>query len=108
DIVLTYQELNKRRKEIWGSSIDRMRALIPKAMERLEKEIDMENGWKIALEIIKISGIENQHIQSIGHDDVDKIITEEAEKKTTEELFSTVSDFSKGEILNEYQKKLEL
>ncbi|MCM3670278.1 hypothetical protein M3181_14945 [Mesobacillus maritimus] len=100
-------ELNKRRKEVWGSSIDRMRSLIPKAIERLEKEIDMENGWKVALEIIKISGIENQHIQGIGHDEVEKIIEEEAEKRSTEKLFSTVSDYSKEEILNEYKGKLE-
>src|SRR4051812_14230188 len=46
-------ELNKRRKEIWGASIDRIRALVPKAMERLEKEVDGENGWKVALEVIK-------------------------------------------------------
>jgi hypothetical protein len=42
-------ELNKRRKGIWSASLDKMRALVPKAMERLEKEIDNENGWKIAL-----------------------------------------------------------
>lgn len=100
-------ELNKRRKELWGSSVDRMRALIPKAMERLEREIDLENGWKIALEIIKISGIENHHVQKIGHDEVDKIIEEEAEKRTTEELFSAVSDYSKEKLLNEYKEKLE-
>jgi hypothetical protein len=101
-------ELNKRRKGIWSASLDKMRALVPKAMERLEKEIDNENGWKIALEVIKIAGIENRHINGIGHDDADKILSEEAQKRLSDEL-STIgaSEYSKQEILKEYQKKIE-
>jgi len=37
---------------------------------------------------------------------VEKIIVEEAEKWSIEELFSTISDFSKKEIYNEYKGKL--
>lgn len=100
-------ELNKRRKEVFGSSIDRMRALLPKAMERLEQEIDAEHGWKIALEVIKIAGIGNKHVQSIGHDEVEKLIREEAEKRSTDELFSLVSDSSIDELLSDNKKKIE-
>lgn len=99
-------ELNKRRKEIWGASIDKMRALVPKAMERLEQEFDSKYGWKIALEIIKLAGLEGNHIKNIGHDDADKILTELAEKRMTEELFTTTSEYSKGQLLKEYQKQL--
>nr|WP_295972659.1 hypothetical protein [uncultured Bacillus sp.] len=35
---------------------------------------------KVALEIIKISSIENKDIRIIGHDDPEKIIKEEAEE----------------------------
>ncbi|UOQ44576.1 hypothetical protein MUN89_00930 [Halobacillus salinarum] len=99
-------ELNKRRKELLGSSMDRMRALIPKAVQRLEKEVDNENGWKIALEILKITGINSRDLMGIGHDEVDKILTTEAKIKLDEELFNQVSDHSKQELLNEYQEKL--
>jgi hypothetical protein len=100
-------ELNKRRKEIWGASIDRIRALVPKAMERLEKEVDGENGWKVALEVIKLAGIESKYIRNIGHEDADSILTELAQKKINQELFSTTDDFSKEQILKEYRGKLE-
>ncbi|MED4182079.1 hypothetical protein [Priestia megaterium] len=99
-------ELNKRRKEIWGASIDKMRALVPKAMERLEQEFDSKYGWKIALEIIKLAGLENNLLKNIGHDDADKILTELAEKRMTEELFTTTSEYSKEQLLKEYQKQL--
>ncbi|MBM6599550.1 helix-turn-helix domain-containing protein [Priestia megaterium] len=100
-------ELNKRRKEIWNVSVDRMRALMPKALERLEQEIEVENGWKIALEIIKMAGIEKQHIKDIGHDDAKKILNELADKEMFNNLFSSTSDSTREEILNDLQNKLD-
>lgn len=99
-------ELNKRRKEIWGASIDKMRALIPKAMERLEQEFDSKYGWKIALEIIKLAGLESNHITNIGNDDADKILTELAEKRITEKLFTSTNEYSKQQLLKDFQKRL--
>jgi hypothetical protein len=99
-------ELNKRRKEIWNSSLDRMRALLPKAMERLERELDSKHGWKIALEVLKLIKIESSHIKNIGHDDADKILTEQAEKRWNEELFSNTDSYSKQQLFEEYQKRL--
>jgi hypothetical protein len=57
---------------------------------------------------LKIAGIENRHINGIGHDDADKILSEEAQKRLSDEL-STIgaSEYSKQEILKEYQKKIE-
>ena len=37
---------------------------------------------------------------------MEKIIAEEAEKRSTEEMFSIVGDFSKEKLLNEYEEKL--
>lgn len=100
-------ELNRRRKEIWSSSLDKMRALLPKAMERLEQEVDSKHGWKIALEIMKLIKIEGSHIKDIGHDDADKILTELAEKRWTEELFTNTGSYSKQELFEEYQRRLK-
>lgn len=99
-------ELNKKRKEIWSSSIDRIRALVPLALERLEQEIEDKHGWKVALEIIKIAGIESQYIKNTGHETSEKILNELAEKRTTQELFSNTSDYTKKKILREFQEKL--
>ncbi|MCM3195812.1 hypothetical protein [Priestia megaterium] len=37
-------KLNRCRKEIWKASIDKMRSLVPQALERLEQEIKGANG----------------------------------------------------------------
>lgn len=53
-------ELNRKRKDMWGSSKDRMRALIPKAIDRLEKSLGDEadrNGPKVAIEVIRATGL---------------------------------------------------
>ena len=49
-------ELNKRRKEVWGAATDRMRALLPKALDVIEKAID-EGSYRAALELIKLAGL---------------------------------------------------
>lgn len=73
--------------------LNKMRALLPKAMERLESEIESENGWKVALEITKMAGLGYGQISNIGHDQVDNLLREIAEKRMTDELFSTPSDY---------------
>lgn len=99
-------ELNKKRKEIWSSSIDRLRALVPLAIERLEQEIENTHGWKVALEVIKIAGIESQHVKNTGHETSEKILNELAESRATQDLFSNTSDYTKQKILKELQEKL--
>lgn len=99
-------KLNKRRKEMWSSSLDKIRSLLPKAMERLEQEVDSKHGWKIALEIIKLMKIESNHIKNIGHDNADKILSEQAEKRLNDKLFINTNSYSKQQVLEEYEKQL--
>lgn len=100
-------ELNKRRKEIWGTAIDKIRALLPRAIERLEKELDCENGWKVSMEILKLVGIEGSQFKTFGHLEADKILSEEAENRVKDEMFSVTSDYTKEQILKEYKRELE-
>jgi len=64
-------ELNRRRKEVWGASVDRIRALLPKAFDVLEREID-GGSYRAALELIKLAGLGD--VGKIGSDDVKEII----------------------------------
>ena len=52
-------ELNRSRREIWSSSTDRLRALLPHALDRLESELGGgPNGWKVALALLGITGLD--------------------------------------------------
>jgi hypothetical protein len=68
-------ELNKRRKEVWGASADRLRALLPKAFDTLEKAID-EGSYRAALELIKLAGL-NGVAGEIGPVDAEEIIQQQ-------------------------------
>ena len=53
-------QLNRQREEIWGVSKDRMRALVPKALDRIEKALEDDgdqNSAKVALEVLKAAGL---------------------------------------------------
>lgn len=97
-------ELNRRRKEIWGASVDRMRALLPKAFDVLEQAIN--NGdVKAALELIKMAGLDmgkdsDLGIYGIGKDNAEAIIEDKAKEKSFD-MFGEVSDFQKKAVIDE-------
>ena len=72
-------ELNKRRREVWGASADKLRSLLPRALEVIEKELlEGENRLKVALDIVKLAGIQ---MNSIDPHDPDAIVAEEVRSR---------------------------
>jgi len=67
-------ELNKRRRETWGVAADRLRSLLPKALDVIEREID-GGSYRAALELIKLAGLGD--VGEIGSDDAAEIIKEQ-------------------------------
>jgi len=73
-------ELNKRRKEVWGSAADRLRSLLPKALDRIEKILlddSNPNSWRAAVELLKAAGLHASSgcsLAAIGEDDPNKIV----------------------------------
>jgi hypothetical protein len=52
--------LNVRRAELWGAGIDRLRSLVPKALDTLAEELDWKenpNRWRVAAEVVKLAGL---------------------------------------------------
>ena len=47
-------ELNRRRKELWSERTERLRSLIPKALEVLERELEGKRGLQAAMYILKV------------------------------------------------------
>jgi len=72
-------------KEVWGASADRIRALLPKAFDTLEKAID-EGSYQAALALIKLAGLEGV-ASEIGPDDAEKIMKKKKQDEKWEELF---------------------
>jgi len=51
--------LNYRRQELWRANTNRLRSLIPKALDVLEREIEGKNSLKAAVCILKAAGLEH-------------------------------------------------
>lgn len=52
-------ELNRRRKELWGASVDRLRSLLPTALDALEQElVQGKQRGRVAVEILRLVGLD--------------------------------------------------
>lgn len=81
-------ELNRRRKEIWGSSGDKLRSLLPKALDRLEKMLVDDgnpNAWRVAIELLRATGLyanDKHDSGDIGEDDAREIAKSAVKKRS--------------------------
>lgn len=73
--------LNQRRAELWVEQSDRLRALLPAALETVEKSLKQggAGGLKAALALIRMAGLE---LTPTGATDREEIEVEAARRKT--------------------------
>jgi hypothetical protein len=58
-------ELNRKRTEVWGNSVDRLRGLLPRALDALEEELrGGKQRWRAAVEILRLSGLDRSGSKS--------------------------------------------
>jgi hypothetical protein len=49
--------LHARRQELWAHMVDKLRALVPRALEVVEKALDGENPLPAAIHVIRAAGL---------------------------------------------------
>ena len=49
-------DLNRRRQDVWGAAGDRLRAMLPKAMDTIEQELEQGDA-KTAVQVLKLAGL---------------------------------------------------
>lgn len=52
--------VEERRHEVWGVASDRLRSLLPKAVDAVEDALDGPDGWRVALQLVKLTGMVDQ------------------------------------------------
>jgi hypothetical protein len=63
-------ELNARRKAIWGSAVDRLRALLPRAIDALEAELDDgRHRTRAAVSVLQLAGLDRSGPKKSGLDE---------------------------------------
>lgn len=81
-------ELNRRRKEVWGATLDRIRHLAFKALDTAEVAIE-QGDKKFTLEFIKMLGLNKQDLSNIEEDNAEEIIMKEKEKDNWDKLLGS-------------------
>jgi hypothetical protein len=87
-------ELNRRRRQVCEASTNRLRALLPKAFDALEDELENgTNRGRVAMDVIKLSGIASGRngrpsvgLDQIGAEDPDVLLIERAEARNLSKL----------------------
>jgi hypothetical protein len=51
-------ELNCRRKAVWGASVDRLRTLLPRALDALEEELGGRHRLRAAVSVLQLAGLD--------------------------------------------------
>ncbi len=98
-------ELNRRRQDLWGVSVDQLRALLPRAVEVLGKELALGPGSApVALAILRLAGLDRAKAPErldtllIGPTDPDAIIDAEVRRRRPDRAAYVDDLLSGGEI----------
>jgi hypothetical protein len=80
--------LNARRQDLWGVTVDQLRALLPRAVAVLAEELDRgEARGRVAVDILRLAGLDRTRSDAkldtllIGPTDPDAIIDAEVRRR---------------------------
>jgi len=94
-------ELNRRRQELWGVTVDQLRALLPRAVAVLAEELETgEARARVAVDILRLAGLDRtkapQKLDTflVGPTDPDAIIDAEVRRRRpdTDAYFRDIAD----------------
>ena len=96
-------ELNKRRQEIWSTAIEKIRCMVLKALDVVDKALD-KGSVKTALEVLKIAGLDKANLGEIGEIDPERILEKLALESRKQMV---VSEFEKMLVKESLEKKIK-
>ena len=118
--VVFVAELNRRRREIWGSATDMLRSLLPIALDALEAELQQPGRQRarIAIEICRLAGLEPAAfegqclgVEGVGPADASEIIDRIALGRRLDPFDAMpnggpVTDHERDEVLDDLHARL--
>ena len=103
--------LNARRAELWSTSLDRLRSMLPKALDRIDEEITGgEQGLRAALKLLEIAGMgtaggDHYGSRGVGSEDPGAMIDTKAKAKRPSSLDSLLADLGDGGPVTDEERR---
>ncbi len=98
-------EVNYHRAELWGTSRDRLRSMLPAALGRLERELADENGdWRAALKLLELVGLKGDY-GSVGLTEAKAIVDQLARCRRPSPLDGLIDDLNGGGPVTEEERQ---
>jgi len=105
-------EVNRQRSEVYASAIDRLRNLVPKALDTIERELDGPNAYKTAFEILRLAGFDRTgrggsatNVMGIGSTDAEVIIDAEVRQVRNTEANAIFVDLTGDGPVSEEERR---
>lgn len=101
-------ELNRRRQDMWGASVDRLRSLLPHALDALEHELQHgKQRSRVAIEVLRLAGLDRSgpndsslETYGVGSRDADVIVDSLARRQRPDPL----KDLLNGDPVTEIER----
>lgn len=93
--------VNVRRVDLWDDVRDRLRRLLPKALDALERGLDGPDGWRVGLALVKL-GAEKHELDLApgGATEADRVIDATANQMHHARVFA-VPEYSRADAMTE-------
>jgi hypothetical protein len=105
--------LNARRQDLWGVSVDQLRALLPRAVAVLAEELEGgEQRARVALDLLRLAGLDRAKAPHkldtflIGPTDPDAIIDAEVRRRRPDRVSYVDDLLSGGEITDDEREEV--
>ena len=106
--ALFIAERNRRQQEIWAASLDRLRSLIPKALDVLDSALSAETpNTRVAMKVIELAGLSDTTLTPVGPTTPDEVLDEEVQRRRDAD-FDAMIDFHGGAVSDLERARVEL
>lgn len=87
-------ETNRRRQEVWEASLDRIRSLVPKALDVLDAALTSGTpNPRLAIKIIEMAGLPNEAISPSGPTTTMDVIDAEVHRRRQAEFDAMIGPY---------------
>ncbi len=107
-------ELNRRRQDLWGVTVDQLRALLPRAVAVLAEELELGPGSaRVAVDILRLAGLDRtkapQKLDTflVGPTDPDAIVDAEVRRRRPDRA-AYVDDILNGGAITDAEREAVL